>query len=909
MAAHGQTFDEWFDRATGGCGRTPFPYQRALAECDTLPELLEVPTGTGKTAAAILAWLWRRQTRPNDTPRRLVYCLPMRVLVEQTRGCAVRWLSNLGLLAGEATFAGDRLERYEVNWSTAGKVGVVTLMGGEAQRDWREHPEREQIIVGTQDMLLSRALNRGFAMPPQMWPVDFGLLNVDALWVMDEVQLMGPARTTSVQLQHFWETGPATCAPRKTLWMSATLGATPQSTELPAWMRSPERTGRALATPPHRHTHADLQHEEFSARWRAPKKLEAHLDSGQPHSSPKKPAREKRKRGEVAPGNDHQQGWTIGDQDLLDRILGAARDGHLVLVFVNQVKRARELRQRLVDGPAPNPRPDVCLVHSRMRSRDRRAAAALLQETTPSTGRIVVTTQVLEAGVDVDADTVFTELCPWPSLVQRVGRLNRAGTRPRAEDVTAGKRQAALAIVFEPPLPDLPKKEGESATEHSERRKREASLPYDARALDESREILTTVAADHGGSLSPERLASLPVSLPLEGPVLRRFDLDDLFDTDPDLAGGHSDVTPLLRAADRELDAYVLWRRIEDGLSPDEQVPIHRDELCAVPFYEVQKALADREVFILTLATRRRARAAWRPARGGDVRAGDTVMIDVGAGCYGEQDGWRPNARSSRPNTFIDRWKCPDGAQRRAWVRTETDGTRTLIEEIDGHVIGARARADDWRCFGKSWVELEPHLLAAEKAAKDLVDPLALPDALKQSVLRAARWHDVGKALERDVNGDARRPFQNMLLKAGVAEGHEPRSGVLYAKSNRSGGPPSGFRHELASVLAFLEAGDAHDDLAAFLILAHHGKVRLLPSAMDDDDPTDLCGVHDGDRIPVDAIPNKPGQPIVLDTRSLLPSRERRSWQGRVGRLLADHGPFVLAYLEALVRVADWRAS
>jgi CRISPR-associated endonuclease/helicase Cas3 len=229
--------------------------------------------------------------------------------------------------------------------------------------------------------------------------------------------------------------------------------------------------------------------------------------------------------------------------------------------------------------------------------------------------------------------------------------------------------------------------------------------------------------------------------------------------------------------------------------------------------------------------------------------------------------------------------------------------------EIDGHVIGARARDDDWRCFGKSWMELEPHLLAAEKAASELVEAVVLPDALKGSITRAARWHDVGKALERDVNGETRRPFQNMLLKAGVAEEGEPRSGALYAKSNRSGGPLSGFRHELASALAFLQAGDAHDDLAAFLILAHHGKVRLLPSAMDDDDPTDLCGVHDGDRIPVTAMPNKLGQVIVLDTKTLLPSRERRSWQGRVGRLLADHGPFVLAYLEGLVRVADWRAS
>ena len=33
------------------------------------------------------------------------------------------------------------------------------------------------------------------------------------------------------------------------------------------------------------------------------------------------------------------------------------------------------------------------------------------------------------------------------------------------------------------------------------------------------------------------------------------------------------------------------------------------------------------------------------------------------------------------------------------------------------------------------------------------------------------------------------------------------------------------------------------------------------------------------------------------------------SWGERVARLLERHGPFTLAYLEAIFRVADWRAS
>ena len=331
--------------------------------------------------------------------------------------------------------------------------------------------------------------------------------------------------------------------------------------------------------------------------------------------------------------------------------------------------------------------------------------------------------------LDIDADAVFTELCPWPALVQRVGRLNRSGSRPSTKDVEESKRSPAPAVVFEPQLPELKQKDRESAKEYEQRRRREASLPYEARALDESRRLLGKVAVDHAGSLSPVTLASLPVSLPLEGPVLRRFDLDDLFDTDPDLAGGHADIAPLLRA-DQDLDAYLLWRRVEGGLQADEHVPIHRDELCAVPFYESQKSLGDKDVWILTLATGRKGRAAWRAARGADIRAGDTVMVDVGVGCYDEEEGWRPDARASRPSAVVDRWDHADGRQVRAWVRIGPDGSRTLVEQIDTHVVGARAREDDPRSFGKRWMRLEAHLEAAEHAADvaDVVlDPLAGP--------------------------------------------------------------------------------------------------------------------------------------------------------------------------------------
>ena len=161
---------------------SPYDYQIRLAGgddgTDCHSQLINIQTGLGKTAAVVLAWLWNRVQLQNPKwPRRLVYCLPMRTLVEQTEKNVREWLAKLKLDA----------------------IGVHVLMGGEESEDWDLYPERNAILIGTQDMLLSRALNRGYGMSRYRWPMQFGLLNNDCLWVMDETQLMGVGVETSAQ--------------------------------------------------------------------------------------------------------------------------------------------------------------------------------------------------------------------------------------------------------------------------------------------------------------------------------------------------------------------------------------------------------------------------------------------------------------------------------------------------------------------------------------------------------------------------------------------------------------------------------------------------------------------------------------------------------------------------------------
>ena len=68
----------------------------------------------------------------------------------------------------------------------------------------------------------------------------------------------------------------------------------------------------------------------------------------------------------------------------------------------------------------------------------------------------------------------------------------------------------------------------------------------------------------------------------------------------------------------------------------------------------------------------------------------------------------------------------------------------------------------------------------------------------------------------------------------------------------------------------------------------------------------------DGDVLPAvdlgDGTASAP-QTLCLDLMEMGEGPSGPSWAARTDRLLEKHGPFRLAWLEALVRIADWRAS
>ena len=93
---------DWQGRlACGECYRKEDSATHSGTTCSS--RLIDIPTGLGKTAGVVIAWLWNylrcaqidvAAAQPG-WPRRLVYCLPMRTLVEQTEYEVTRWLTNL----------------------------------------------------------------------------------------------------------------------------------------------------------------------------------------------------------------------------------------------------------------------------------------------------------------------------------------------------------------------------------------------------------------------------------------------------------------------------------------------------------------------------------------------------------------------------------------------------------------------------------------------------------------------------------------------------------------------------------------------------------------------------------------------------------------------------------------------
>lgn len=820
----------------------------------------------------------------------------MRVLVEQT--------------VAEARNVVGRLKDFDQQRPC---IDVYTLMGGADNGSWHLNPERCAILVGTQDMLLSRAMNRGYASPRARWPMEFGLLNRDCLWVMDEVQLMDVGLATSVQLQAFRDEDAGKSGatrPCRSWWMSATLQKN--------WLeKSPDTTSltKALQTttvPPG---------QRIGLLWK-----------------------DVRKPCERLPCKETEMAKFVAERHL------AAGRGAMgpTLVVVNRVERATAV-STLLRANTQLAGTDIELVHSRFRPEERkgwrdaflnRAACA------PGTDRIIVATQVVEAGVDISAGLLITELAPWPSLVQRFGRCARWG----------GSAQVIVAD-FEPSEKD--------------------AAPYAKDALDAARDALAhlqDVAPVHLEAFEeahPELLLRL---YPYDPPhLLLRHELDELFDTSPDLSGADIDISRFIRSGE-ERDVQVFWEDIAKGEEPPSELRPTRNALCAVPFLKARDWLCGKETAnnkAPALKTSMRAWTwdwqdrEWRRAERRSLYPGQTVLVAAACGGYVAASGWDPEHRGNvtpvAPETTAKRTK-------RCWTIDKKTGQLTVVERTvrawsaDEH---ADAGEDDETLSATQWQTIASHGLQVGDIAKSLASKLAPAYASLFSL--AGRWHDAGKAhaaFQTSIKED-QRPARHDLAKA-PEHAWPCNAKQLYRISTQD--QRAGFRHELVSTLALFDVLRRHQplhaallgpwrelldaarmppdtakrsehppnpleaevlalapeafNLLAYLVCAHHGKVRMAWHASPADQKANdrglrIRGVRDGDTLPSLDLADASGyfHSLPASQLDLIPAaaglnpRTGAGWTERVLGLMQEHGPFTLAWLEALLRAADMRGS
>lgn len=916
-AADAVDFTSFFNDATGF---TPYEWQVRVAT-DGLPEVLPIPTGLGKTEGAVLAWAWRRLRHPQDEPLHLVYCLPMRSLVRQTVERLKRYLDALAAARGGA------------------RVNVYELMGGAIDDNWARWPDRPWVLVGTQDQLLSRALNRGYAMNRFEWPVHFGLLNQDCRWIVDEVQLMGPGLWTTAQLDWMRRKRFYSVKPCLTTWMSATVGM--------AFLKTTDRTTDGLDSINPFDPHLDQDSNgEIQRRLAARRRIEFFT----PQANRKAP---------------------LLQAQIASSVAVAHVPGTLSLVICNSVKLAQKIFTAL-----PEQSPKILLT-SRFRRGDRheyerqlmdfeqrRSAAVHLDP--ESSGRvqgdpglICVSTQVVEAGLDISAHYLWSETAPWPSMVQRLGRLNRDGR-------DNGSDQPARARFWRTPKADEHRRNGEMWVG-----------PYRKREIEDGAALLSHLILSSSQEPFVQALRQLEemqgtllrrVLEPAPAPLPRALDVHGLFSTERDVHGGFTDVSAFVRGSDPDADVTVFWRAWARSTPPrgdalDGPAFDPNTEACTVAVHRVRDVLKSRSI---TAWVWNDEDEGWDRCGSEDLRPGMVVMLHRDVGGYDVRLGW-------------------------------TGDRKDRVADVPPPGRG-RVLADDERTEEGHWVNVNVHLQDARNEAERLCDSLGLPadddllSPLRRAVIDAAGLHDLGKTHPKwqlalpsavlagagpwakcprvvGVDVRSRATTVNATLEQLVAElrpsAHSiapeirrTQSRLRWAVDQKlsrveleklkqvlgvvwAGHVPlrPAMRHEAASTLAMwhrYKTGKAsYSALAVYLVAAHHGKVRTVMRATSPR-RNDVFGVGpqpdsihlDGMNWPIDfsvAIDGAAGQwnddgfvisdhgwtGVVADL--LGPWRNFADDRSDVGAVPESEprrlGPFVLAWLEALVRVADWRAS
>lgn len=915
-------------------GRDPFGWQSALARRvmdGGWPEAISMPTASGKTSVLDVAvWHLACQARSGQNRTaavRIAMVVDRRISVDDSYSHAkdiAKALSE-GRGSGVAKAAGDALRSL----SSGDPLTVKRLRGGMPRDSgWNGSPSDPTIVLSTIDQVGSRLLFRGYGVSWKMRPVHAGLLGTDTLYILDEAHLSAPfmrllQSTKDMRDERGWG------AQGRVVQMSATLragasGAFPDPGQKPAMI---EGMGERMSKP-------KTAAMEVVGRRRSPAALARHA---------------KRIMGE---GSMRRIGVVVNT-------VGAAREAF------NSVRADAErlgYEARLLTGRSRPLCRDILTA---------RISESLRPDSDARTKSVTVSTQCIEAGADITFDALLTQAAPLDSLLQRFGRLNRIGNGDdsaavivaddrdvgeNADDPVYGAATAATwswlvkvagdsksvdfgVKAFQMPPDDM--------IEEMSSPKRAAVTPLPAylRAWHKTRPP---------GSPDPEValfLHGLPdrSTSPADVRVVWRQggDLDEV--------GMSANLIPpsALEAIEMPVWHVRKWleglhgRDVADGGASNGRRSDRSDDLADI---EGQRVAESGGRDTPAMAVRVGSRGRIEKVGAGDVRPGDTIVVPSSrGGC--DDYGWTGIegvcpvddismqahlVQRGKMSIWIDGGPVKDVASDSAWHELRdavTDENRDAkvgraVAEIGGlpeawrQIAGRKGRSDvirrrDGTVYGvafktvlesdlcrkatghiskeaagliadysRGWdgkqdrtgtVTLDDHLTGVKEIAEEFSRKSGLSEDDAAAVRIAAKFHDIGKRekiMQAVLHGTTQERVEGMDV---IAKSAGPTDRQEMRECRRLAGMPDGYRHEWHSVMSAREENEvknaADSDLVLWLIGTHHGYGR-------------------------------PVFPAASWTDGIDPW-----WCSLAVRVYRRHGPWKLAYLEAVLRLADGRRS
>lgn len=934
------TFEEFFT-ALLEVGE-PYQWQAALAQQvkeQGFPREISVPTGLGKTSI-IAVWLYElaRQVHygePRTAPMRLFYVVNRRSVVDQGQ----RYAESLRK-ALDTPLRGSVLEPVRRALSTLlppgdNRLFVTAAIHGESPDDkaWMRATGATAVSL-TPAQLVSRALMRGINVSDLTRSIHAGLVGVDRLIVFDEPHLSAASIQALEDQGRLQRRAVDLGVP---LGTTVLLGATMPKTSGPRGASDEVRSsGEGVSTSPFEfNQELNLTNPQARRRLLAHKSLEL-----------------------IATRNTSAATLATQGRRFVEQMNADGKER--LLLVLNTVGAAQRVYEALLKMPTKKRPPNIALLTSRFRGVEKPPVQDL--EAGPL---VLVATQTVEVGLDISFDALFTEATSFDALVQRLGRLNRDGAHKEAPaKLVAQGGQGTPFVVSKPTAHIYGEKQVQAALRLLEAHEVDGRVDASPLALEKLRELggpsLQTqpprAATLHSGLLpvlvqtAPTPISDIPVEAFIAGP-------DEGAARDTEVAWRRElaplDVPKKKDAAGPLPGEYVSvpmtqLRAFLEGRSLNEQVgdTLDLDEVAR----RGRQLPRDR---VETLRVLNPGATAWTTVLSTDqIKPGAKVVLLDRLGGYNPELGWMPSSTEQVPTVQLPALEQSLARQRAAasvrypkrlrlvvadGLKTEVKGT--ALEDVVTSVLDAQRdyyeaesgtpeevrvagehltfeanqliqaitagdgrRASYRSVTGSSFkggvvldiqlvggspekgssrpVFLDVHSRQVAAWARGAALAAGLLPALAGALEQAGLFHDAGKAWE---------PYQQQF---GVDDSDQP--GRLLAKSlpllsddgiKRATAPsahdvPPGWRHEVNSI-AYIPAKVPNRPLVEHFVLSHHGWGRPWINA-------ENAAAGDDEVV---AAPYGVGR-----AKEFLALNER-------------FGPWGLAYLEAVLRLADWTAS